>query len=136
MSEFCPSCGKDLDWRFCPYCGKPIPPMKREEHLSPLASGNKKKFDELSGLHSDDDPDELPNPYIFNPPKPPDDLARVGQAQVKQEKLPEDKSHCQYCGAEIRSDQDYCNTCGKPVRPRRAIEKKEGDYQTSSRRIR
>ena len=25
-SKFCPSCGKDLDWRFCPYCGKPLPP--------------------------------------------------------------------------------------------------------------
>ena len=25
-SNFCPSCGKDLDWKFCPYCGKPLPP--------------------------------------------------------------------------------------------------------------
>lgn len=24
-SVFCPSCGKDLDWKFCPYCGKPLP---------------------------------------------------------------------------------------------------------------
>ncbi len=24
-STFCPSCGKDLDWKFCPYCGKPLP---------------------------------------------------------------------------------------------------------------
>lgn len=24
-SAFCPSCGKDLDWKFCPYCGKPLP---------------------------------------------------------------------------------------------------------------
>lgn len=24
-SSFCPSCGKDLDWKFCPYCGKPLP---------------------------------------------------------------------------------------------------------------
>ena len=24
-SRFCPSCGKDLDWKFCPYCGKPLP---------------------------------------------------------------------------------------------------------------
>jgi hypothetical protein len=24
-SEFCPHCGKDLNWRFCPYCGKPLP---------------------------------------------------------------------------------------------------------------
>ena len=24
-SKFCPSCGKDLDWKFCPYCGKPLP---------------------------------------------------------------------------------------------------------------
>ncbi|MBN1803592.1 MAG: zinc ribbon domain-containing protein [Candidatus Lokiarchaeota archaeon] len=22
---FCPSCGKDIDWKFCPYCGKPLP---------------------------------------------------------------------------------------------------------------
>ncbi len=25
LSSFCPSCGKDLDWKFCPYCGKPLP---------------------------------------------------------------------------------------------------------------
>ena len=24
-SNFCPNCGKDLDWKFCPYCGKPLP---------------------------------------------------------------------------------------------------------------
>jgi len=24
-SAFCPSCGKNLDWKFCPYCGKPLP---------------------------------------------------------------------------------------------------------------
>ena len=24
-STFCPSCGKDIDWKFCPYCGKPLP---------------------------------------------------------------------------------------------------------------
>ncbi len=24
-STFCPSCGKNLDWKFCPYCGKPLP---------------------------------------------------------------------------------------------------------------
>jgi hypothetical protein len=24
-STFCPSCGKDLDWKYCPYCGKPLP---------------------------------------------------------------------------------------------------------------
>jgi hypothetical protein len=23
-SKFCPSCGKDLDFKFCPYCGKPL----------------------------------------------------------------------------------------------------------------
>ena len=25
VSNFCPHCGKDLNWRFCPYCGKPLP---------------------------------------------------------------------------------------------------------------
>jgi len=25
LSAFCPSCGKNLDWKFCPYCGKPLP---------------------------------------------------------------------------------------------------------------
>ena len=24
-SRFCPSCGKDLNFKFCPYCGKPLP---------------------------------------------------------------------------------------------------------------
>ncbi|MHA2006674.1 MAG: zinc ribbon domain-containing protein [Promethearchaeota archaeon] len=24
-SKFCPSCGKDLDWKFCPHCGQPLP---------------------------------------------------------------------------------------------------------------
>ncbi len=24
-SKFCPSCGKDLDWKFCPYCGEKLP---------------------------------------------------------------------------------------------------------------
>lgn len=25
VSNFCPSCGKDLTWKYCPYCGKPLP---------------------------------------------------------------------------------------------------------------
>ena len=25
VSSFCPSCGKDIDWKFCPYCGQPLP---------------------------------------------------------------------------------------------------------------
>ena len=24
ISNFCPHCGKDLDWKYCPYCGKPL----------------------------------------------------------------------------------------------------------------
>ena len=24
-SKFCPSCGKDLDFKYCPYCGEPLP---------------------------------------------------------------------------------------------------------------
>ena len=24
VSNFCPHCGKDLDWKYCPYCGKPL----------------------------------------------------------------------------------------------------------------
>lgn len=24
-SNFCPHCGKDLNWKFCPYCGRPLP---------------------------------------------------------------------------------------------------------------
>jgi hypothetical protein len=24
-TEFCPYCGKDLDFKFCPFCGKPLP---------------------------------------------------------------------------------------------------------------
>ncbi|NHJ24693.1 MAG: zinc ribbon domain-containing protein [Candidatus Lokiarchaeota archaeon] len=24
-SEFCPHCGKDLDWKYCPYCGGKLP---------------------------------------------------------------------------------------------------------------
>ena len=24
-SNFCPHCGKDLNWQFCPYCGKKLP---------------------------------------------------------------------------------------------------------------
>ncbi len=23
--QYCPHCGKDLEWKFCPHCGKPIP---------------------------------------------------------------------------------------------------------------
>ena len=25
VSLFCPSCGKDINWKFCPFCGKPLP---------------------------------------------------------------------------------------------------------------
>ena len=25
VSLFCPSCGKDINWKFCPFCGEPLP---------------------------------------------------------------------------------------------------------------
>ncbi len=32
-SNFCPYCGKDLDFKFCPFCGKPLRKNEPHEHF-------------------------------------------------------------------------------------------------------
>ena len=64
----------------------------------------------------DNDDDRFPYPYIFNPPSPPDDLALVGQAQLRhppKKKESEEKFHCQYCGMELTEEEQLTHSCEK-----------------------
>jgi hypothetical protein len=61
-----------------------------------------------------------PYPYIFKPPKPPDDLSVSGQ--VKQlikcpshEGESEEEPYCKHCGAPIAEGETVCHVCGKKV---------------------
>ena len=66
-------------------------------------------------LRSSDD-DRYPYPYIFNPPKPPDDFAMAPQLQVRaplKEKDPGDQENCQYCGIKLTKEEQYTHSCKK-----------------------
>lgn len=61
-----------------------------------------------------DDKDRYPFPYIFNPPKPPDDFAMAPQVQVTsplKEKDPDDKISCQYCGKKLTKEEQFSHSC-------------------------
>jgi len=72
-----------------------------------------------SGLmHDDDDDDDdtdfYPFPFIFTPPKPPDDFPMAPQAQVRvpsKVKEPEDEINCQYCGKELTKEEQITHSC-------------------------
>ncbi|TFG12238.1 MAG: hypothetical protein EU531_10715 [Promethearchaeota archaeon] len=57
-----------------------------------------------------------PFPYIFNPPKPPDNAHEAGQMQVLRMKPPveyEVVRFCQYCGAPLDEGMSVCPNCKK-----------------------
>jgi len=45
----------------------------------------------------------LPYPYILNPPKPPDDFAMAPQVQLR----------CQYCGMKLTKEEQSTHSCKK-----------------------
>ena len=60
--------------------------------------------------------DDLPYPYIFKPPYPPDDLALAPRTQLRQppkKKDIEEKIHCQYCGRELTKEEQITHSCKK-----------------------
>ena len=63
-----------------------------------------------------DDDDYIPFPYIFNPPKPPDDFAMAPQVHVrtplKEENL-EKSINCQYCGMKLTKEEQLTHSCKK-----------------------
>jgi hypothetical protein len=70
------------------------------------------KKDDIDG----DDYDRFPYPYIYNPPKPPDDLAPAAQVQVRtpsEEKNSEEEVNCQYCGMDITKEEQFTHSCKK-----------------------
>ena len=73
------------------------------------------KDDELSASGFNDD-DRFPYPYIFKPPKPPDDLAIAPQVQVQTPlkiKDPVGQNFCQYCGRELTEEEQLTHSCKK-----------------------
>ncbi|MBY9019845.1 MAG: hypothetical protein KGD67_02225 [Candidatus Lokiarchaeota archaeon] len=65
---------------------------------------------------NDDDDVYFPYPYIFNPPKPPDDFAMAPQVQVRtplKEKNPEKLITCQYCGMKLTKEEQFTHSCKK-----------------------
>jgi len=60
----------------------------------------------------------LPFPYIFKPPSPPDDIAPTGQQQLMipiTKKKSEFKLYCKYCGTKLPKGQSICHVCKKKV---------------------
>ena len=69
-----------------------------------------------SGYDDDDGEDHLPYPYIFTPPKPPDDFAMAPQVQLRaplKEKDPEEEIYCQYCGMKLTKEEEITHSCKK-----------------------
>jgi len=72
-----------------------------------------------SNRDGDDDDIFFPYPYIFNPPRPPDDFAMAPQLQVRaslKEKDSEEKIHCQYCGKELIKEEQLTHSCQKKLK--------------------
>ena len=72
---------------------------------------SKKKSD-----YDDDDKGYFPYPYIFNPPKPPDDFAGAAQVQLRaplKNKDPEEEIYCQYCGRKLTKEEQLTHSCKK-----------------------
>ncbi|MFX0031025.1 MAG: zinc ribbon domain-containing protein [Candidatus Hermodarchaeota archaeon] len=70
----------------------------------------------ISEIREDENGD-FPFPYVFKPPKPPDDLALAGEPQAKEPIIMEDLEHfCKHCGAELPKGQSICHACGKKVK--------------------
>ena len=64
----------------------------------------------------DDDDEHFPYPYIFKPPKSPDDFAMAPQVQVRsplKEKNPEEEIVCQYCGMKLTKEEQFTHSCKK-----------------------
>ena len=59
-----------------------------------------------------------PFPFIYNPPRPPDDLDPVGQVQKAKVRPPEESemySFCKHCGAPLEDGVLVCPNCGKKI---------------------
>ena len=70
----------------------------------------------LSDFDEDLSNDRFPYPYIFNPPKPPDDFAMAPQLQQRApltEKEPEEEIYCQYCGIKLTKEEQITHSCKK-----------------------
>ena len=64
----------------------------------------------------DDDDERFPYPYIFKPPKPPDDFAMAPRAQLRKspkKKDTEEKINCQFCGTELTKEEQLTHSCKK-----------------------
>ena len=69
-----------------------------------------------SGHENDEDEDDLPYPYIFTPPKPPDDFAMAPQVHLRtplKEKDTEEENYCQYCGLKLTKEDQFTHSCNK-----------------------
>jgi len=72
---------------------------------------SKKKSD-----YDDDNDDRFPYPYIFKPPKPPDDFAMTPQLLIRpslKKKGIEEEIHCQYCGIKLTEEEEITHSCKK-----------------------
>ena len=77
---------------------------------------NSQEFFKKFRKRDDDDDPRFPYPYIFKPPKPPDDLALALGVQFHtspKKKDPKDEIYCQYCGRELRKEEQLTHSCQK-----------------------
>ena len=69
-----------------------------------------------SSNRDNDDDDFFPYPYIFNPPRPPDDFAMAPQLLIRpllKKKEPEEETYCQYCGRKLAKEEQLTHSCKK-----------------------
>ena len=87
-----------------------------EKHLGEAkADGYILKGFDFSGDNGDD---RFPYPYIYKPPKPPDDIEPALKAQrkiPKEKEEPQTEQECPYCGSKLPNGQKICPICGKDV---------------------
>ena len=71
---------------------------------------------ELRKDNDDDDNDFYPYPFIFKPPKPPDDFEMAAQVKIRpsiKEKDVRTEKICQYCGMKLTQEDQLTHSCRK-----------------------
>ena len=95
-----------------------IPNINPHQIMKTVQALTKQSIDNEGDDDGDSDKfdDYFPYPYIFTPPKPPDDFAMAPLLQVhtpSKEKDFEEEIYCQYCGKELTKDDQFTHSCKK-----------------------
>ena len=79
-----------------------------------LRSVNVERMRYLKGSNNKDGDTDASYSYIFNPPRPPEDIAPAGQVQARQpfyNEKSEYEPYCKHCGGKLAREQSICHVC-------------------------